>query len=93
MWSITSNIFNLIKNFIDIINNKYCMVIGAKYDSSIMNDAHTRCPVDIVGLPAKIVWPIAFFLKKKAIFVWLLGRPLAGQLRGQLMKCTLYHNI
>ena len=40
MRSITLNIFKLIKNFIDIINNKYYMVVGAKYDSSIMNDAH-----------------------------------------------------
>ena len=38
MWSITLNIFKLIKIFIDIVNNKYYMVVGAKYDSSIMND-------------------------------------------------------
>ena len=69
MQSITSNIFKLIKIFIDIINNKYYMVVGAKYDSSIMNDAHTNYPADIVGLPAKVVWSTAFFLKKETIFV------------------------
>ena len=69
MQSITSNIFKLIKNFIDIINNKYYMVVGAKYDSSIMNDVHTNYLADIVSLPAKVVWLTAFFLKKKMIFV------------------------
>ena len=34
-----SKIFNLIENFVDIINNKYCLVIGAKYYSS----NHERC--------------------------------------------------
>ena len=55
MHSITLNIFKLIKIFIDIINNKYYMVVGAKYDSFIMNDAHTNYLADIVGLPAKVV--------------------------------------
>ena len=77
MWSITLNIFKLIKIFIDIIN-KYYMVVGAKYDSSIMNDAHTNYPANIVSLPAKVIWPTAFFFKKKAIFVQLLCRSLAG---------------
>ena len=36
-----------------------------------MKDVHTVCPADIVGLPIKVVWLTAFFLKKKAIFVWL----------------------
>ena len=54
------------------------MVVGAKYDSSIMNDAHTNYPADIVGIPAKVIWLTMFFLKKKAIFVWLLCWPLAS---------------
>ena len=61
MWSTISCIFKLIKIFIDIINNKYYMVVGAKYDSSIMNDAHTDYPANIVGFPAKVVWPTTFF--------------------------------
>ena len=77
-WSITLNIFKLIKIFIDIINNKYYMVVGAKYDSSIMNDAHTNYLADIVGLPAKVIWSTTFFFEKKAIFVQLLCWPLAG---------------
>ena len=39
MQSIMSNIFNLLENFIDIINNKYGLIIGAKYHSSNMNNA------------------------------------------------------
>ena len=87
MQSITLNIFKLIKIFIDIINNKYYMVVGAKYDSSIMNDAHTNYPADIVSLPAKVVWLTVFFFQKKVIFVQLLCQPLASQHGSQLMKC------
>ena len=36
---------------------------------SRMNNVHTVCPADFVGLPAKVVWLTAFFLKKKAIFI------------------------
>ena len=54
------------------------MVVGTKYDSSIMNDAHRYYLADIVGLPTKVIWPTAFLFKKKAIFVWLLCQPLAG---------------
>ena len=87
MWSIMSNIFNLIENFIDIINNKCCLVMGAKYYNSSMNDADTIYPADIVSHPAKVIWLTAFFSKKKTIFIWLLCWPLAGQLGCQLMKC------
>ena len=44
----------------------------AKYGRSRMNDACTACPANFVGLPAKVIWPTTFFLKKKVIFVWLL---------------------
>ena len=87
MQSIMLNIFKLIKIFIDIINTKYYMVVGAKYDGSIMNDVHTNYPADIVSLPAKNLWPTMFFLKKKAIFVQLLCRLPASQHGSQLMKC------
>ena len=78
MWSIILNIFNLIENFIDIINKKCCLIMGAKYYNSSMNDAHTICPAHIVGHPTNVVWLTAFFLEKKSIFVQLLCRPLAG---------------
>ena len=68
MQSITLNIIILIKIFIDIINNKYYMVVGAKYDSSIMNDAHTNYLANIVSLPAKVIWLTAFFFKKESDF-------------------------
>ena len=80
MQSIMSNIFNLIENFVDIINNKCCLIIGAKYYNSNMNDVHTIYPTDIVGQPAKVIWPTTFFSEKKVIFVQLLCWPLAGQL-------------
>ena len=38
MQSVILNIFNLIENFIDIINNKCSLIMGAKYYSSSMND-------------------------------------------------------
>ena len=45
------NIFNLIKNFLDIIINKHYQITYAKYYSSNMNDACTVYPADIVSLP------------------------------------------
>ena len=84
---VMSNILNLIENFIDIINNKCCLIMCAKYYNCNMNDAHTICPGDIVSHPAKVIWPTTFFLKKKSIFVWLLCQPSAVQLGIQLMKC------
>ena len=78
MWFIMSNIFNLIENFLDIINNKLCLIVCAKYYNSNMNDACTNYLADIVGLPAKVVQLTTFFLKKKMIFIWLLCQPSAG---------------
>ena len=77
----------LVKKLPYIINNGYSEIICAKYDGSRMNDACTVCPADFVGLPAKVVWLTAFFLKKKAIFVQLLCQLLASQHGSQLMKC------
>ena len=70
--------FNLVENLIDIINNKYSLIMGAKYYSSNMNDACTIYLADIVGLPAKVIWLTAFFLKNKMIFIQLLCWLLAG---------------
>ena len=55
MWSTMSNNLNLIEKFLHIINNRYSKIICAKYDSSIMSDAHTNYLADIVSLPAKVV--------------------------------------
>ena len=52
--------------------------MGAKYYNFNMNDAHTKSLYDIVGCPAKVVWPTAFFSEKKVIFVWLLCQLLAS---------------
>ena len=70
--------FYLIENFLAIINNKHHLITCAKYYSSGMNNAHTICPADIVGLPSKVIWPTAFFLKKKTIFVQFLCQPSAS---------------
>ena len=70
--------FNLLENFVDIINNKYGLIIGAKYHSSNMNDAYTMSPYDIVGHPTKVVWLTTFFSNSKHLFVQLLCWPSAG---------------
>ena len=88
MWSVMKNIFNLIENFLGIINNKHYLITCAKYYSSNMNDAHTVYLANLVSLPTKVVWPTAFFLKKKMIFVQLLCWPMAGRLGSQLMRCV-----
>ena len=87
MQSIMLNNFCLFENFLDIINNEHYLITCAKYHSSNMNDVHTVCLADSVSLPVKVIQPTTFFLKKKTIFVWLLGWPLASQLGSQLMKC------
>ena len=61
----------------------------AKYGRSRMNDAFTVCLADFVSLPAKVVWPTAFFLKKKLIFVQLSCWPLAGQPGSQHMDSCI----
>ena len=68
--SIKSNIFNLLENFLDIINKKCCLIMGAKYYNSSINDACTFYLANIVGLPAKVVQPTAFFSEKNVLFVW-----------------------
>ena len=69
MWSDMLNIFNLLENFVDIINNKYGLVIDAKYHSFNMNDVHTMPLYDIVGCPTKVIWLTTFFLNSKCLFV------------------------
>ena len=64
-----SNIFNLLENFVDIMNNEYGLIIGAKYHSSIMNDAYTMSLYDIVGHPTKVLQPTTFFSNSKHLFV------------------------
>ena len=80
------NILNLFEKFLYIINDRHSEVMCAKYGRSRMNDAHTVCLANFVGLPAKVIWVTAFFLKKKVIFVWLLCWPSAGQPGSQLMN-------
>ena len=88
MQFVMSNIFSFIENFIDIINNKCCLIMGAKYHNFSMNNACTVCPADNVSLHAKVIQLTAFFFEKKSIFVQLLCWPSAGQLGSQLMKCV-----
>ena len=69
MQSIMSNIFNLLENFVDIMNNKYGLVIGANYHSFNMKDAYAISLYNIVGHPTKVIWPNTFFLNSKHLFV------------------------
>ena len=48
-----SIIFDLNENFVDIINNKCCLIIGAKFYNSNMNDACTIFPTQHCQLPCK----------------------------------------
>ena len=75
MQSVMSNIFNLIENVVDIIITKYCLIIGAKYYNSNMNDVCTMFLTDIVGCPTKVIWLTTFFLNSEHLFVWLLCWP------------------
>ena len=59
----------------------------AKYGRSRMNDAYTVCSANFVGLPAKVIQPIALFSNSESIFIRLLCQPLASQPGSQLMKC------
>ena len=72
------NILKLFKEFLYIINDRHSEVMCAKYGRSRINDVCTVCPANFVGLPAKVVWPIAFFLHSESIFVQLLCRPSAS---------------
>ena len=56
----------------------YSEVLIAKYGGSRMNDACTISLANFVDFPAKVVWPTAFFLKKKSIFVRLSCQPSAS---------------
>ena len=86
MQSIMLNIFNLIENFLNVINNEHYLIAYAKYCSFNVNNVHTIYLADFVGLPAKVVQLTTFFLKKKMIFVQLLCWLSAGRLGSQLMK-------
>ena len=66
---IMSNNFTLLRNFIDIINNRYGLIIGAKYHSFNMNDAHTMSLYDIVSCPTKVIQMTAFFSNSKCLVV------------------------
>ena len=72
------NILNLFEKFLYIISDRHSEVMCAKYGRSRMNDVHTVSLANFVSLPAKVIWPTTFFLKKKVIFVWLLCWLLAG---------------
>ena len=87
IWFITLNILILIKKLSYITNKGYSEIICTKYGGSRMNDVHTICLADIIGLPAKVVWSMVFFLKKKVIFVQLLCRPPASRPGSQHLKC------
>ena len=66
-----SNNFTLLRNFIDIINNRYGLIIGAKYHSFNMNDVHIKSLYNIVGNPTKVVQLTAFFSNSEHLFVCL----------------------
>ena len=62
------NILDLFEELLYIIYDRHSGDMCAKYGRSRMNNVHTICPTDLVGLPAKIVQSTTFFLKKKSNF-------------------------
>ena len=46
--------FNLLENFVDIINYKHYLIISIKYHSSNMNDVHTMSPADMSAALQKL---------------------------------------
>ena len=71
------------ENFFYIIYASHSKNMCTKYGRSRMNDAHTMSTADLVGLPAKVIRPIAFFLNSESIFVRLSHWPSASRLRSQ----------
>ena len=53
MQYVISNICNLLEIFVDIINNKHYLIIGAKYHRSNMNDACTMSPAGMLAARQK----------------------------------------
>ena len=94
MQFIMSNIFNLIENFIDIINNKYCLIMCAKYYSSSMNDGCTICLADIVSLPAKGRTADCILFEKEidfcTAFVSAIGQPTWESAHGVHLEYDIY---
>ena len=65
----TKNILNLFEEILYIIYASHTEDMCAKYGRSRMNDAPTISPSNSVGLPTKVVWPIALFSDSESIFV------------------------
>ena len=61
-----------------IINNGYSDIICAKYDGFRMNNACTVHLANFVGLPAKVIWPTTFFLKRmRFLYGFCASQPAA----------------
>ena len=93
MWSIMSNIFNLLENFVDIINNKDGLIIGAKYHSSNMNDVCTMSLYDIVGCPVKVILLTTFFFNSKCPFCMTFVLATGWLTWGKLDEACLKYNV
>ena len=63
----TKNILILFKEKLYIIYASHGEDMCVKYGRSRMNNVHAIGPSDSVGLPTKVVWSMALFLKKKMI--------------------------
>ena len=63
------NIIDLLKILNYISNHKHILIMNAKFHSSMMNIEQDMSLTDIVSCPAKVVWPTAFFLNSKPLFI------------------------
>ena len=65
----------------------------AKYYSSIMNDAHTKCLANNVSLPAKVVWLTCILFEKENDFHMAFGLATGQPTWESAHEVYLNHNI
>ena len=95
MWSVISNNFTLLRNFINIINNRYGLIIGAKYHSSNMNDIcmqslHTT----LSAAPQKLYgWLPSFWILSIFLYNFCVSHQPAdlGLTRKEYLKYDVYN--
>ena len=88
-----SNNFNLIENFVDIINNKYSLVIGAKYHNSNMNDAYTTVSIQHCWLPCKSHMADHILFRKESNFCMAFVLAIGWLTWASAHKVHLKYNI
>ena len=93
MQSITLNILNPIEKFPYIINNRYSEIICAKYDSSIMNDAHPVLSGQLCQPPCKSCMANCILFEKESDFCMAFVSATGWLTQGSAHEVCLKYNI